>query len=248
MSRLLPPQSYELGSSVYNPEYSQSEVVAGNTPALLPGIQQPQQQQPQHQQQSGLSYDQMMQIKDMMGGSGGGIELGAQPLASYAGGGTNIMGGTSAPWLGSSPFAVQPGAASSYMGAVPSTIGGGGAGAGAGAGGAGGGAGAAGGAGIGALAWPAAIAAAVGAAGHYQEKQGINTWGEHLTDFSGSHVRHGEELDRLANKWGGDNWFGDKAGDLLNAPMQISSGRPREMWSGVKNMFSPITSIADLWS
>lgn len=111
MSRLLPPQQYELGSSVYNPEYQQAQVTAGNMPALLPGVQMPQ-QQPQAQQ--GLNIDQMMQMKDMMGGNPG-IQLGDNPMSSYVGGGTNIMGGTQAPWLGTSPYAVQPGDTAKFM-------------------------------------------------------------------------------------------------------------------------------------
>jgi len=230
MSRLVPSSDYATQSSVYYPEIGALMPVETSTPMLSPPDR-PQQQQ----QQDSTGFGNWRQLMEMAGGSGGGAGV-TPAMAAGAGPGSSAM--------------YTPGVA----GAMPTGMGGGSVAGGmsvpgmsAGTPAAGGGSGALGS--LGAVAWPAAIAAAVGAAGHYQEKQGINTWGEHLTDFGGSHVRHGDELNRLSGKWlGEDSYVGDNLGKMLRGPMRISSLRPREMWGGFKDTMAPITSIADLWS
>ena len=233
MSMLVQPDSYTPSSSVYSHELPDMAPLESRPNAmLLP---------PEQSQQDELNGPGMQMAEQYMSqlGAGGGAGTASMGLPGTAGmsamaspgvagampgagiGGGSVAGGMSVPGM-------------SVTGATTA-----------------GGVSAAGGSGaMGALANPLMlIPVAVGLAGHYQEKQGINTWGEHLTDFGGSHVRHGEELDRLSGKFLGENsWVGDNLGKMLQGPMRISSLRPREMWGGVRDTLSPITSIADLWS
>ena len=115
--------------------------------------------------------------------------------------------------------------------------------------GAGGTAGAAGGAGMGALGMAATIGLPVlaGAAMmNWENNTGTNTWGQQLRDPGGSALRRGEmHYDWLSDK-------GGKVGGYFGQPLRgvgrIASLRPREMWGGVRDLVSPITKIADLWS
>lgn len=107
-------------------------------------------------------------------------------------------------------------------------------------------AGAAGGVGLGTVASIALPAAAMLGMMNWEANTGTNSWGDHFTDPGGSALRRGDmHYDWLSDK-------GGKVGGYFGQPLRgigrIASLRPREMWGGVRDLVSPITKIADLWS
>jgi hypothetical protein len=81
---------------------------------------------------------------------------------------------------------------------------------------------------------------------NWENNTGTNTWGQQLRDPGGSALRRGEmHGDWIRGKMG-DNWFTD---NWIAKPVEgvgkVASFRPREMWGGVRDILSPITSVAD---